>query len=75
MIRDGGPGFAAELLERGPEPFVAARRSRGRGLGLGLAIASRQAALLGASLELENDPAGGARVIVRLPVGATQAAT
>jgi signal transduction histidine kinase len=65
VIRDGGDGFAPSLLERATEPFVAADRWRGRGLGLGLAIASRQAALLGAELELANSDGGGAQAVLR----------
>jgi signal transduction histidine kinase len=65
-IRDGGPGFEPSLLERATEPFVAADRWSGRGVGLGLAIAARQAALLGAELELSNHEGGGAQAVVRL---------
>src|SRR5581483_8363591 len=60
-VSDGGAGFPPALLARATEPFVAG----GRGLGLGLAIAARQAALLGARLELGNRPQGGAYAIVR----------
>jgi signal transduction histidine kinase len=66
VIRDGGAGFAPSLLDRATEPFVAADRSHGRGVGLGLAIAARQAALLGAELELSNHADGGAQAVVRL---------
>jgi signal transduction histidine kinase len=65
VIRDSGEGFAPSLLERATEPFVAADRARGLGLGLGLAIAARQAALLGAGLELSNNDGGGAEAVVR----------
>jgi signal transduction histidine kinase len=67
VLRDGGPGFAPVMLARATEPFVTAKPSRGRGVGLGLAIAARQAALIGATLELANGPAGGAVVTLRLP--------
>jgi signal transduction histidine kinase len=66
VIRDGGEGFAPSLLERATEPFVAADRWRARGVGLGLTIAARQAALLGAELELANHEGGGAQALVRL---------
>jgi len=65
VIRDCGAGFAPALLARATEPFVTADRARGRGVGLGLAIAARQAALLGATLELANHENGGAQVAVR----------
>jgi signal transduction histidine kinase len=60
IIQDGGPGLAPTLLQRATEPFVTGHRGHGRGVGLGLAIAARQAALLGAQLELSN----------ALPIGA-----
>lgn len=66
VIRDGGRGFAPAVLARATEPFVTAERARCRGVGLGLAIAARHAALLGATLELANGPAGGAQVMLRL---------
>jgi len=65
-IRDGGEGFAPALLARLTEPFVTAHRASGIGVGLGLAIAARQAALLGAELELGNHAGGGARAQLRL---------
>jgi len=64
-VCDAGPGFPPALLARATEPFVIADRVRARGLGLGLAIAARQAAVLGARLELGNRPEGGAQAIVR----------
>ena len=57
--------LAPALLARVTEPFVTSERARGRGVGLGLAIAVRQAALLGATLELANDERGGAQATVR----------
>lgn len=59
-ISDSGPGLAAGLLPRATEPFVTGERARGRGVGLGLAIAARQAALLGAELQVSNATGGGA---------------
>ena len=59
-ISDSGPGLAAGLLSRVTEPFVTGERGRGRGVGLGLAIAARQAALLGAELQVSNAADGGA---------------
>ena len=59
-ISDSGPGLAAGLLPRATEPFVTGERARGRGVGLGLAIAARQAALLGAELQVSNAIDGGA---------------
>jgi signal transduction histidine kinase len=59
-ISDSGSGLAAGLLSRATEPFVTGERARGRGVGLGLAIAARQAALLGAELQMANATDGGA---------------
>jgi signal transduction histidine kinase len=58
VIEDSGPGFAAGLLPRATEPFTTGARAHGRGVGLGLAIAARQAALLGAALQLSNGARG-----------------
>jgi len=59
-ISDSGRGLAAGLLSRATEPFVTGERAQGRGVGLGLAIAARQAALLGAELQMSNASDGGA---------------
>lgn len=60
LVYDCGPGLRPNLLARATEPFVTGERARGRGVGLGLAIAARQAALLGAELQLSNAEDGGA---------------
>jgi len=70
-VCDSGRGFAAGVLEHATEPFVAGRRAWPRGAGLGLAIAARQAALLDATLELANGPAGGACVALQFAGRAT----
>jgi len=70
VVEDSGGGFPARVLERGPAPFMTGDRAGGRGVGLGLAIATRQAALVGADLELANLPAGGAAVRVSLGAAA-----
>ncbi|MFD0382888.1 ATP-binding protein [Streptomyces stramineus] len=43
-VRDGGPGFPAQLLARGPQRFLT---GSGSGLGLGLTIAAGQAGCSG----------------------------
>jgi signal transduction histidine kinase len=58
IIEDSGSGFAPGLLPRVTEPFTTGARANGRGVGLGLAIAARQAALLGAALQLSNGAHG-----------------
>ncbi|MFC9223634.1 sensor histidine kinase [Streptomyces hygroscopicus] len=68
-VRDHGPGYPADLLEKGPQRFRTGVRERGRGHGLGLTIAAGQAQVLGATLEFGNAPDGGAIATLRLPEG------
>jgi two-component system sensor histidine kinase MtrB len=68
-VADAGPGVPPEHLERIFERFHKADPSRHDGSsGLGLAIAVEHAALLGGSLRAANQPTGGLRVELRLPV-------
>ncbi|MFI6639843.1 ATP-binding protein [Streptomyces sp. NPDC050504] len=70
-VRDRGPGFPEELLEKGPRRFVTGTAERGRGTGLGLTIALGQAAVIDAEVRLRNGEDGvGAVVTVTLPSGA-----
>ncbi|PSJ28133.1 histidine kinase [Streptosporangium nondiastaticum] len=62
-VRDGGPGFPPELLNRGPQRFRTGSRS---GLGLGLTIAAGQARVLGAALTFANPDGGGAQATLDL---------
>lgn len=64
VVRDTGPGFSGDVLERAREPLFT---TKARGTGLGLAIADRIVRAHGGRLELANDPEGGARVTVWLP--------
>ncbi len=66
-IRDRGPGFSAEILKHGGEPFRSSSRP-GEGLGLGLFFVKRLAAAAGGGLGLENARVGGAVAILRLPL-------
>lgn len=59
-VRDRGPGFPADLLERGPQRFRTGAGERGRGHGLGLTVAQGQSEVLGARLTFANAPDGGA---------------
>ncbi|MFE3375406.1 sensor histidine kinase [Streptomyces anulatus] len=59
-VRDHGPGFPPDLLERGPQRFRTGASERGRGHGLGLTVAQGQSEVLGARLTFVNAPGGGA---------------
>jgi len=71
-VRDNGPGFTQEALQRGFEPFFTTKSA---GTGLGLAISRRLAQSLGGTLEAGNEPEGGAVVRLRLPRKTAGAAT
>lgn len=59
IIRDRGPGIAADDLARVREPyFRAASASEVPGTGLGLTIAEKCAALLGGTLAITSDSTG-----------------
>ncbi|WP_324611776.1 sensor histidine kinase [Streptomyces sp. WM6368] len=68
VVRDHGPGFPADLLLDGPRRFRTGATERGTGHGLGLTIALGQARVLGAELNLDNAPDGGAVATLRLPL-------
>jgi signal transduction histidine kinase len=65
-VRDGGPGFDADVLEQGFAPFTRAARPGYDGSGLGLAIVSAIARAHGGAATAENLPGGGAQVTIRL---------
>ncbi len=69
VVRDTGPGMAAEVLTRVFEPFFTTRRASG-GTGLGLAICRRIVKDHGGAIRLESEPGQGTRAIVELPVRA-----
>jgi signal transduction histidine kinase len=64
-VDDDGPGFDPAQVARVGERFV---RGDGTGSGLGLSIAQAIAALHGGGLVVSRSPAGGARVVLRLPL-------
>jgi PAS domain S-box-containing protein len=64
MVSDNGPGFDPELIGQVFEPYVT---SKTKGTGLGLAIVKRIVAEHGGWVYAENPPAGGGRVVLRLP--------
>jgi len=69
-VRDEGPGFPEEFIGRAFERFTRADHARARGgSGLGLSIVQTIVQAHGGRVRAANDPGGGARVTVDLPVG------
>ncbi len=60
-LRDNGPGFSDESLQRAREPFFTTKTSA-QGLGLGLAICDTLTRALGGELRMSNHPEGGAQL-------------
>ena len=67
-VRDHGPGFPPEALDRVFERFYRADPARsGPGSGLGLAITRAVAGLHGGGVAARNAPDGGAVVTLHVP--------
>ena len=66
-IRDNGPGFTRQAMERAKEPFFTTK-TRTQGLGLGLTICESLMRTLGGELLLGNHPEGGALLTLQLRV-------
>jgi len=67
MVRDGGPGVAADDVNRIFERFENADRPRA-GLGLGLYLTRQLALAHGGSVDVTSEPGRGATFTVRLPI-------
>ncbi|SFJ10839.1 hybrid sensor histidine kinase/response regulator [Jannaschia pohangensis] len=65
-VTDTGPGFSAEALTKGAEPFFTEKGEDGTGLGLSMVYDVVK--LGGGTTRLSNVPTGGARVTLRLPL-------
>jgi signal transduction histidine kinase len=63
-VRDSGPGFSGEAVQRAFDPFFTMRQG---GTGLGLAIVRKIVEEHQGSITLSNAPEGGAIVRFRLP--------
>jgi signal transduction histidine kinase len=66
-VRDAGPGFSADALERVFSPFFTTKPD---GTGLGLAITKRIVEAHDGTIDVRNADGGGARVSLRLPLAA-----
>ena len=62
---DSGPGIPANVADRLFEPFIT---SKTNGTGLGLAVSGRLVQEQGGQLTAANSPAGGAVLMVELPL-------
>ncbi|MBL4762759.1 MAG: HAMP domain-containing protein [Gammaproteobacteria bacterium] len=65
QVNDDGPGIADDMLEHLFEPYVT---NKAKGTGLGLAIVKKITEEHGGMVWGENQSAGGASMIVRMPL-------
>lgn len=68
IVRDRGPGFASETLSNLGKPYNSTKKRPGGGLGLFLVMNVMRK--LGGSVAAYNRPAGGAEVVLKLPLAA-----
>lgn len=74
VVDDQGPGIPAAERTRVIEPFYRIDKDRaGRGAGLGLALVHRAMAVNRGRLDVDANPAGGARIIMILARAVTSA--
>ena len=72
-VRDDGPGFAPDILEKLGEPYVTSRPSgenspsHHQGMGLGFFIAKTLLERSGASVTFRNEREGGAVILTQWP--------
>jgi two-component system NtrC family sensor kinase len=68
-IADDGPGISPEVQRRIFDPFFTTKEA-GQGTGLGLTISYSIIDEHGGRVWAESSPAGGARFVIELPIGA-----
>ena len=66
-VKDRGPGVPAADRERVFQPFQRLGDNRPGGVGLGLAVANGFLTAMGATIEIDDTPGGGATVLIGLP--------
>lgn len=68
-VRDNGPGFEAQVIQRLYQPGNSTKvvGGRTRGLGLGLFVAHQVAEAHGGHIHVESSPGAGATVTLKLP--------
>lgn len=67
LVRDRGPGMAADVLLRAGEPFFTTKEP-GKGMGLGLFLARNVIERIGGELRIDSVPGKGTTVTVNLPL-------
>jgi signal transduction histidine kinase len=74
-VDDAGPGIdpreRTKVFERFYRGSAAGRRGSGTGSGLGLSLVAEHLRVMRGQVRVESSPAGGARLVVALPVVAT----
>jgi signal transduction histidine kinase len=69
VVEDNGPGIAQNVLPRVFEPLFS---TKSFGTGLGLPIVKQIVSQHRGSIEIASEPSKGTRVIIRLPLAASQ---
>lgn len=67
-VRDNGPGVPGDIEHRIFDPFFTTKPP-GQGTGLGLSISTDIIRKHGGTLTMEHPEGGGARLVVRIPLG------
>ncbi len=65
VVRDSGPGFEPEALQRAFQPFATTKAA---GTGLGLAIVQKVIVSHNGNITVANHASGGAQFMIRLPL-------